>query len=110
MFTSVGIKIALQGVHRTSADVMTTARFSLRPTATLPGPQTGVRGDEKVSQIPSGGWSDFDTQPITQPHPPHTQMGSISGQIASGQTTSFNNILIYSEGCLKNRWGVLWSK
>lgn len=96
----VGIKAALQGVARTSADVAITARFALRPAATPPGSQT-VCGVEKVSQTYSGWWSNFDTQPITQPHPPHTQMGNISGQIASGQTTSFNNIfLIYSEGCL----------
>ncbi len=92
MLTFVGIKTALQGAPRTCTDVITTARFSMRPAATLPGPQTGVCGDEKVNQMPSGGWSDFDTQPVTQPHPPHTQMGNISGQIASSQTTSFNNI------------------
>lgn len=104
--TFVGIKAALQGVPRISADVVTTARFSLRPAAIPPGSQTGVCGDEKVSQTPSGGWSDFDTRPITQPHPPHTQMGNISGQIASGQTTSFNNIFNIFRGLFNKTDGV----
>lgn len=60
MFTFVGIKAALRGVARASADVVTTAKFSLRPAATPPGSQMGICGEEKVSQTPSGGWSDFD--------------------------------------------------
>lgn len=97
---------SLQGVARSSADVVTTARFSLRPAATPPGIQTGVCVDEKVSQTPSGGRSDFDTRPITRPHPPHTQMGNISGQIASGQTTSFNIIFNIFRGLLNKTAGV----
>lgn len=104
--TFVGIKAALWGAPRTSAHVVTTARFSLRPAATPPGSQTGVCGDEKVSQTPSGGWSGFDTRPVTQPHPPHTQMGNIYGQIASGQTTSFNNIFNIFRGLFNKTDGV----
>lgn len=96
------IKAALQGVPRTSADVLT----SQRPAATLLGSQTGVHGDEKVSQTPSGGRSDFDTRPITQPHSSHTQMGNISVQIASGQTTSLNNIFNVFRGLLNKTDGV----
>lgn len=95
-------------VPKTSADVITTARFSLRPAAATPGSQTGVCGDDKVSQTPSGGWSDFDTRPITQPRQPHTQMGNISGQIASGRTTSFNNIFNIFRGLFNKTDGVFF--
>lgn len=80
----------------------------MRPPVTLAGSQTSVCGDEKVSQMPSGGWSDFDTRPMTQSHPPHTQMGNISSQTASGQTTSFDfsfYFLIFLEGCLTKQMG-----
>lgn len=104
--TFVGIKAALQGVARSSADVVTTARFSLRPAVTPPGSQTSVCVDEKVSQTPSGRWSDFDTRPITQPYPPHMQMGNISDQIAFGRTTYFNNIFNIFRGLFHKTAGV----
>ena len=45
--------------------------------------------EEKVTHMPSGGWSFSDTQPITQPHSPHMQMCNIPCQIASGQNIVF---------------------
>lgn len=101
--TFIGIQAAQEVVARIYTEMVATAMFPAKPAATPQGSQTGVCGDEKVSQTPSGGWSVFDTQPVTQPHSPHTQMDNISGQIASGQTIAFNNVffylLIYSEAC-----------
>lgn len=50
-------------------DVATAAGFSARPAVTHPATQTNVCGD-KVSQLPSGGWSYFDTRPVARPCPP----------------------------------------
>lgn len=97
---------ALQGTTKIFADVVTTVSFHLRPAVTPPGSQASVCGDEKVSQTPSGGRSGFDSKPITQPYPSHTQMGNISGQIASGQTTSFNFIFNIFRGLLNKTDGV----
>lgn len=87
-------------------DVLTTSRSSLRPAATPPGSKTGVCGVEKVSQTPSGGWSDFDTEPITQAHLSHTQMDTNFVQIASSQTMSFNNIFNIFRGLFNKTAGV----
>lgn len=65
--TLVGFKAARQETPRISAVVVTTVRFSVRPAATPPRSQTSVCGNEKVSQMPSGGWSHFDSRPITHP-------------------------------------------
>lgn len=57
------------GAPQTSADVATRAEVSARPAVTHPATQTNVCGD-KVSQLPSGGWSYFDTRPVAHPHAP----------------------------------------
>lgn len=57
-------------------DMAIISRFLLKPAVTPPGSKMGVCSVEKVSQTPSEGWSHFDTEPITQPHLPHTQMGN----------------------------------
>lgn len=51
----VGVKPTLQGMARTSTDVVTTAGFSVRPAATPQQSQMSVDSEEKVSQMPSGG-------------------------------------------------------
>lgn len=58
------------GGARTSADVATRAEVSARPAVIQhPATQTNVCGD-KVSPLPSGGWSYFATRPVAHPHAP----------------------------------------
>lgn len=84
MIIFVDIKAALQGVARSSADVVTTARFLLRPAATaLRSQRVSVLMRRSARRPLEGG----QTLTLGQSRKPYlTQMGNISGQTASGQT------------------------